>query len=291
MFKFSQRLQISAEVQRALQRGRPVVALESTIITHGMPYPENLKTALEVEQIVRDQGCIPATIALMNGFVKVGLERSDMESLAKTGLAALKTSRRDLALALAQKVTGATTVSGTMVAAHLAGIKVFVTGGIGGVHRGAETTFDISADLTELGQTPVAVVCAGVKSILDIEKTLEYLETKGVTTITYGESNDFPSFYTRRSGHKSMAAVNSPQGCADIIQANRDLGLQSGMVIAVPIPKEHEYPDPEGLEQTIEQALEESKVLGVKGKDTTPFLLDKVKKLTQGHSLKASTIH
>jgi pseudouridine-5'-phosphate glycosidase len=285
---FYNRFRFSKKVQDALKMGKPVVALESTIITHGMPYPDNLKTALEVEEMVRIHGSTPATIALINGYVKIGLEIDDMELLAKTGVNALKTSRRDMALAISQRLVGATTVSATMIAAHYAGIKVFVTGGIGGVHRGGETSFDISADLMELGRTPVAVVCAGVKSILDIEKTLEYLETQGVTTVTFGKTKEFPSFYTRSSGFNSMTNLNSVKDCAEIIQANVDLNLQSGMVIAVPIPEEYEYPDHRELERTIESALKESEKLGIKGKDSTPFLLGKVKELTKGQSLTAS---
>ncbi|KAI8906394.1 Indigoidine synthase A like protein-domain-containing protein [Gorgonomyces haynaldii] len=262
-------LDISPRIKQALVAGKPVVALESTIITHGMPFPQNLETALELEDIVRKNGCEPATIALMDGRVKVGLEKKDLERLAQVGLEAIKTSRRDFAWVTAQKKIGATTVSGTMIAAHQAGIPVFVTGGIGGVHRNGHQTLDISADLTELGRTPVAVVCAGVKSILDIEKTLEFLETQGVTVATVGKDTEFPAFYTRKS-------------------ANKQLGLESGMVFAVPIPEEDEISNPQALEDTISKAVQEAAQSGIKGKDITPFLLDKVKTLTKGESLKAN---
>ncbi|KAI9204804.1 Indigoidine synthase A like protein-domain-containing protein [Polychytrium aggregatum] len=279
-------LEIKKEVQEALRLGRPVVALESTIISHGMPYPENLKTAVAVEDIVRSQGCTPATIAIIDGQIKVGLSEDDLETLARTGLKAEKTSRKDLALVLSQKKTGATTVSGTMLIAHMAGIKVFVTGGIGGVHRGAEESMDISADLTELGRTPVAVICAGVKSILDIGKTLEYLETQGVTVATY-RSAEFPSFYSRSSGFKSPAVLQTTSECASLIFNNQRLGLQSGMVFACPIPEEHDM-DGAAIEQAIQQALQQARDSSVQGKDVTPFLLDRVKKLTAGASLESN---
>lgn len=279
---------ISKAVENAIRRGKPVVALESTIITHGMPFPQNVETALELEEIVRQNGCVPATIALIDGYVKVGLSREELEFLGKTGLSALKTSRRDMALAIARKETGATTVSSTMIAAHKAGIKLFVTGGIGGVHRGAEQSFDVSADLTELGRTPITVVCAGVKSILDIGKTLEYLETQGVCVVTHGETNDFPAFYTRKSGFKSIANLPTIEECSKLIRANIDLGLESGTVIAVPIPKKDEYPNPKELERVIEEAVFESKKQGITGKESTPFLLNRIKNVTKGHSLLAS---
>ncbi|KAH6580245.1 hypothetical protein BSLG_000352 [Batrachochytrium salamandrivorans] len=282
------RLRISDTVQQALDEGRPVVALESTIITHGMSYPHNLETALEVEAIVRQHGCVPATIALLNGQVRVGLDNAELKQLAKVGLAATKTSRRDMALVLGKGLPGSTTVSGTMIAAHKAGIKVFVTGGIGGVHRGSESTMDISADLTELGRTPIAVISAGVKSILDIGRTLEYLETQGVTVVSYGDSDDFPAFYTRKSGFKSMAKLETPEECAQIIHANTTLGLDSGIVIAVPIPEKDAFPYPDRLEQVIQSAVSEAVQLGVRGKEITPFLLDKVTTLTEGTSLKAN---
>lgn len=264
--------------------GKPVVALESTIITHGMPYPQNLTTALQLESIIENNGGVPATIALMNGEMKVGLDHKELEFLARCK-DAVKTSRRDIAGVLASGKTGSTTVSGTMIAAHKAGIKVFATGGIGGVHRGGN--FDISADLTELGRTPIAVVCAGVKSILDIENTLEYLETQGVSVVTVGNTDNFPAFYTADSGFKSTLSLDIPQS-ARLIKANLDLGLGSGMVFAVPIPAEYSYSDPKELERIIKHSVDECKRLGIRGKDITPFLLDQVKTLTGGDSLKAS---
>ncbi|KAJ3183475.1 hypothetical protein HDU87_006794 [Geranomyces variabilis] len=279
---------VHPEVARALAQNKGVVALESTIISHGMPYPQNLETALAVEEIVRQQGCVPATIAVLDGRVKVGLSPADLEKLAQTGLSAKKTSRRDLALVVSQKLVGATTVSGTMVIAHKAGIKVFVTGGIGGVHRGGETSMDVSADLTELGRTPVTVVCAGAKSILDIERTLEFLETQGVTVATYGDSPEFPAFYTPKSGHRAAANLTTPDDCAALIQANAALDLGSGMVIAVPIPVEDAPKDAARIEQVVVDAVNEAASTGVKGKDITPFLLDRVKKATGGESLTAN---
>ncbi|KAI8593591.1 hypothetical protein BDZ88DRAFT_457109 [Geranomyces variabilis] len=279
---------VHPEVARALAQNKGVVALESTIISHGMPYPQNLETALAVEEIVRSQGCVPATIAVLDGRVKVGLSPADLEKLARTGLSAKKTSRRDLALVVSQKLVGATTVSGTMVIAHKAGIKVFVTGGIGGVHRGGEVSMDVSADLTELGRTPVTVVCAGAKSILDIERTLEFLETQGVTVATYGDSPEFPAFYTPKSGHRAAANLTTPDDCAALIQANAALDLGSGMVIAVPIPVEDAPKDAARIEQVVVDAVNEAASTGVKGKDITPFLLDRVKKATGGESLTAN---
>ncbi|KAI9105863.1 Indigoidine synthase A like protein-domain-containing protein [Phlyctochytrium arcticum] len=278
---------IHPEVKAAIRENRPVVALESTIISHGMPYPQNLETALAVEQIVREEGCVPATIAILDGRVKVGLSRKDLEKLAKTGLQARKTSRRDIALVVAQKSVGATTVSGTMLIAHEAGIKVFVTGGIGGVHRGGEGSMDISADLTELGRTPVAVVCAGAKSILDIERTLEFLETQGVTVVSYG-TNEFPAFYTPKSGFESIANMKTPEECAAMISANQALNLQSGMVIAVPIPEADAPKNADEIEGVIANAVEEARLKSVRGKNITPFLLDRVKQVTKGASLTAN---
>ncbi|KAJ3042935.1 hypothetical protein HDV00_006242 [Rhizophlyctis rosea] len=253
-----------------------------------MPYPENLEMALSVEDIVKSEGCTPATIAVLNGRVKVGLSIGDLELLAKVGMKARKASRRDLPLVLAQGGYGATTVSGTMVVAHRAGIKVFVTGGIGGVHRGGQESMDVSADLTELGRTPVAVVCAGVKAILDIERTLEYLETQGVTVVSYGGSDEFPAFYVPSSGFKSMANLSTPDECASLIKANMDLQLESGTVIAVPIPTDDAVIDPVKLEAAISDAVGEASKKGVKGKDITPFLLDRIKRLTGGQSLAAN---
>ncbi|KNC98584.1 uncharacterized protein SPPG_06269 [Spizellomyces punctatus DAOM BR117] len=279
---------IHPEVREALRAKRPVVALESTIISHGMPYPQNLDTALAVERIVREEGCVPATIAVLDGRIKVGLSKDDLEKLARTGLKARKTSRRDLALVVSQGVVGATTVSGTMLIAHQAGIKVFVTGGIGGVHRGGEDSMDVSADLTELGRTPVAVICAGAKSILDIERTLEFLETQGVTVVSYGDSDEFPAFYTPKSGYRSIAHLKTPDACASLIKANNDIQLQSGMVIAVPIPSEDAPKDAWRIEKAVLDAVSEANTKGIKGKDITPFLLDRVKQITQGESLKSN---
>ncbi|KAJ3300446.1 hypothetical protein HK104_000504 [Borealophlyctis nickersoniae] len=251
-----------------------------------MPYPQNLETALAVEDIIRREGCIPAHIAVMNGQVKVG--REDLECLAKAGVNARKTSRRDLALVVSQGEIGATTVSGTMVVAHRAGIKVFVTGGIGGVHRGGEHSMDVSADLTELGRTPVAVICAGAKSILDIGRTLEFLETQGVPVITYGNDNELPAFYTPRSGFKSVQNLNSPPACAAAIKANWDLQLGSGMVIAVPIPAKDAPESADAIEGAVVSAVMEAEKKSIRGKDITPFLLDHVKRITGGDSLKAN---
>ncbi|CAG8512221.1 5093_t:CDS:10 [Ambispora gerdemannii] len=259
-----------------------------------MPYPQNLETALEVENIVRQNGSVPATIAILNGRIHVGLEHKDIEKLAKIGKSAKKCSHRDLALAVSQGLMGATTVAGTMVIAHMAGIKVFVTGGIGGVHWDAETTMDISADLTELGKTPVAVVCAGVKSILDIEKTLEYLETQGVLVSTFVDNRnsngddafEFPAFFTRKSGFKSPSNLKTIEECASLIHFNSLLNLQSGLVIAVPIP-EKDAADAGCIQVAIESALLEARNLGISGKEVTPFLLKRVNEQTQGASLKA----
>ncbi|KAJ3208888.1 hypothetical protein HDU67_006490 [Dinochytrium kinnereticum] len=254
-----------------------------------MPFPSNLDTAKEVEDIIRGQGSIPATIALLDGFVHVGLTSDDLRRLAESNQPgsmeiAVKASRRDLALVLSKKLMGATTVSGTMAIAQAAGIKVFVTGGIGGVHRGGESSMDISADLTELSRTPIAVVCAGVKSILDIGRTLEVLETHGVPVISYG-TDEFPAFYLPKSGFKSIAQLNTPLECAQLIKSNDDLGLQNGVLVGVPIPEKEVAIDGETLDNAIVQALREADSSGIHGKDVTPFLLDKVKKLTSGGSL------
>ncbi|CAG8484740.1 4676_t:CDS:10 [Funneliformis caledonium] len=271
----------SLEVSEALQEDRPVVALESSIICHG----KNLETAIAVENIVRENGSAPATIAILNGKINVGLSSSGLEILARIGQQAKKSSRRDLAYVVSQGLTGGTTVSGTIVIAHHAGIKVFVTGGIGGVHRGAEKSMDISADLVELGKSPVAVVCAGVKSILDIGKTLEYLETQGVTVTTFGETTDFPAFFTRKSGFKSPSNSKTIEECAALINANTQLGLDSGLLIAVPIP-ENEAADADKVQKAIDIALVEAK--DIRGKDVTPFLLRRVNEITQGGSLKSN---
>ncbi|RHZ74182.1 hypothetical protein Glove_227g84 [Diversispora epigaea] len=277
----------SPEVSEALETKKPVVALESTIISHGMPYPSNLLTALEVENTVRKNGSIPATIAILEGKINVGLTLDNIEKLAKMEQKAMKTSRRDLAFITSQNITGTTTVASTMFIASKAGIKVFVTGGIGGVHRNGENTMDVSADLTELGKTPVAVVCAGVKSILDIEKTLEYLETQGVTVTTFGDTTDFPAFFTPKSGFKCHSNLSTTFECAKLIQANSKLDLNSGILIAVPIPEEYAA-DAEKVENAIEISLKEIVEKGIIGKDVTPYLLKRVDEITKGESLKSN---
>lgn len=282
---YSNFIDVKPEVAKALEEGMPVVALESTIIAHGMPYPRNVETAIAVEDVIRAEGVMPATIAIINGRIKIGLTKEEIEYLG-TADNVLKVSRRDFPLVIAKKMNGATTVAGTMIAAHMAGIKLFVTGGIGGVHRGAGESFDISADLEELKTTEVAVVCAGVKSILDIGATLEYLETSGVPVITYG-TEEFPAFYSRKSGFKSECRLDDPKDIADLINAKADLGLRGGMLIACPIPQEDEIPY-EKMDVVIEEALKECEEQGVKGKRITPFLLSKVKDLTEGSSLEAN---
>lgn len=278
-------LDINPEVKEALEIGRPVVALESTIISHGMPYPKNVETALKVEKIIRDNGAVPATIAILNGKLKVGLTKEEIEYLGKASNV-IKTSRRDIPFIVAKKSDGATTVASTMIIASLAGIKVFATGGIGGVHRGATETFDISADLEELAQTNVAVVCAGAKSILDIGLTLEYLETHGVPVVGY-KTEEMPAFYTRRSGFKVDYMLDSPEEIALSLKAKWDLGLKGGMVVANPIEEQYQM-DYDTITQAIEKALKEADENGIKGKESTPFLLSKVKEITGGDSLEAN---
>ena len=278
-------LDISPEVKAALEAGKPVVALESTIISHGMPYPKNVETALMVEQTLRDNGAVPATIAVIGGRLKAGLSKEEIEYLGKTGRGVAKASRRDLPALVARGADGATTVTTTMIIAHMAGIQVFATGGIGGVHRGAETTMDISADLEELAQTPVMVVCAGAKSILDLGLTLEYLETKGVPVIGYG-TEELPAFYTRKSGFGVDYRVDSPEELAAMFAAQRDLGYKGGMLVTNPIPEEYAMPK-DVIDAAIEQALRECKEQGVHGKETTPFLLARVVELTGGDSLES----
>jgi len=280
-----QYLSYSQEVLEAKEKGLPVVALESTIISHGMPYPQNVQTAREVEQIIRDNGAVPATIAIIDGKIKIGLTDEELEMFGNADNVA-KTSRRDLGYLLATKKLGATTVAATMIAAELAGIELFVTGGIGGVHRGAEETMDISADLEELAQTNVAVVCAGAKSILDIGLTLEYLETKGVPVVGFG-TDMLPAFYTRESEFTVNFRLDSAEEVADMMRAKWNLGLQGGAVIANPIPVE-EALDASFINAIIEKALVEADENGVKGKDVTPFLLGKVKELTEGKSLESN---
>lgn len=278
-------LDIKPEVEKALEEGTPVVALESTIISHGMPYPKNVETALAVEDVIRKNGAIPATIAIIGGRIKIGLTADEIEYMAKADNV-LKVSRRDFPLVISQKLDGATTVAGTMIAANMAGIKVFVTGGIGGVHRGAGESFDISADLEELKMTDVTVVCAGVKSILDIGATLEYLETAGVPVITYG-ADSFPAFYSRESGFAAECRIDDPETISSLIRTKDQLGLRGGILVACPIPEEDEIPF-EKMDVVIRQALKECEENGVKGKRITPFLLSKVKDLTEGSSLEAN---
>ena len=276
-------LSISPEVQEALKAGKPVVALESTIISHGMPYPQNVETALKVEQTIRENGAVPATIAIIGGQLKAGCTPEEIEYLGKKGQAVIKASRRDLPVLIARKADGATTVTTTMIIASMAGIRVFATGGIGGVHRGAQQTFDISADLEELAQTPVMVVCAGAKSILDLGLTLEYLETKGVPVIGYG-TEELPAFYTRHSGFKVDYRIDTPEELAAAFKAKMDCGLKGGMLVTNPIPEEFSMPK-EVIDKAIDQALREMDEAGIHGKQCTPFLLAKVKDLTGGESL------
>jgi len=275
-------IKISKAVQEALDNGKPIVALESTIISHGMPYPENVQTARNVENIIKELGAVPATICIMDGFLKVGLTDDELELLGKAE-GVIKTSRRDIPIVLAKKAYGATTVSATMIIAELAGIKVFVTGGIGGVHRGSEDTMDISADLDELSRTSVAVVCAGIKSILDLGLTLEYLETKGVPVLSYG-TKELPAFYTRTSGFEVDYKVDTPNEFAVIMKNKWDLGMNGGIVIANPIPLKYSMPL-EVINEAIDEALSELDQKGIKGKESTPFLLSKIKDITKGNSL------
>ena len=279
-------LDIAPEVAEALKNGKPVVALESTIISHGMPYPKNVETAMLVEKTIRDNGAVPATIAVIGGRLKAGLSREEIEYLGKAGRAVAKASRRDLAALVAAGKDGATTVTTTMIIAHMAGIDIFATGGIGGVHRGAETTMDISADLEELGSTPVMVVCAGAKSILDLGLTLEYLETKGVPVIGYG-TDELPAFYTRQSGFGVDYRADSPAQLASMFSAQKELGMKGGMLVTNPIPEEYAM-DKAVIDAAIEQALRESVEQGVHGKETTPFLLARVVELTGGSSLESN---
>ncbi|MBN7805078.1 pseudouridine-5'-phosphate glycosidase [Agrobacterium rosae] len=275
----------SQEVAAAKQRGAPIVALESTIITHGMPYPGNIQMAESVEQIIRDQGAVPATIAVIHGTLHIGLEKHELEALAQT-TDAMKVSRADIAFAIAERRTGATTVAATMIAADHAGIKVFATGGIGGVHRGAEETFDISADLTELARTGVIVVCAGAKAILDVPKTLEVLETQGVPVVTFG-STEFPAFWSRASGLKSPLSLNSPAAIANFQTTREQLGIEGGMLIANPVPEENEISSEE-MEIYIQRALSHAEEDEISGKSVTPYLLSKIFEITEGRSLETN---
>lgn len=283
---FAEYLWIGDPLRQALANHLPVVALESTIISHGMPYPQNVETALLVEKTVRERGAVPATIAILQGKICVGISPEQIEYLGKKGLAVHKASRRDLPVLLSKGEDGATTVATTMIAAAMAGIRVFATGGIGGVHRGAETTMDISADLEELAQTDVNVVCAGAKSILDLGLTLEYLETKGVPVIGY-QTDRLPAFYCRSSVHPVDYRLDTPREIAAAIHAKVACGLKGGMLIANPIPQEFSMPE-ETIAACIDEAVQAAQAQGVKGKDITPFLLDRIKTLTQGKSLEAN---
>ena len=276
-------LDVAPEVQEALKAGKPVVALESTIISHGMPYPQNVETALNVEKIIRENGAVPATIAVIGGRLKAGLSPEEIDYLGKTGAGVTKASRRDLPILVAEGRDGATTVTTTMMIAAMAGIQVFATGGIGGVHRGAETTMDISADLEELAHTPVMVVCAGAKSILDLGLTLEYLETHGVPVIGYG-TKELPAFYTRRSGFAVDYELDTPAELARAYRVQRELGLKTGMLVTNPIPEAYAM-DHEVINRAIDEAVAEAKRKGIHGKETTPFLLAKIKDITGGDSL------
>lgn len=276
-------LDVNPEVAQAAKEGKPVVALESTIISHGMPYPQNVETALNVEKIIRENGAVPATIAIIGGRLKAGLTPEEIEYFGKKGTAIHKASRRDLAVLCAEGEDGATTVTTTMMIAHMAGIKIFATGGIGGVHRGAETTMDISADLEELAHTPVMVVCAGAKSILDLGLTLEYLETKGVPVLGY-QTEELPAFYTRQSGFGVDYRVESPEQLAKIFKTHNDLALNGGILVTNPIPEEYAMPK-DVIDAAIDKAIAESKEQGIHGKATTPFLLARVAELTGGDSL------
>ena len=278
-------IRVNEKVKKALAAGKPVVALESTIISHGMPYPRNVKTALEVERILDDEGVTPATIGIIDGVPVIGMDAEEIEEFGKReGIA--KVSRRDLPIIMAEKKWGATTVATTMILAHMAGIEVFVTGGIGGVHRGAQETFDISADLQELAHTNVTVVCAGAKAILDLPLTLEYLETFGVPVLGY-KTDELPAFYTRTSGLKVDYRIDSPKEAASIIKMKRAMKLDGGILITNPIPEEDSY-DPKEIDKAIEEALKDAEKDGIKGKETTPYLLAKITEITGGRSLDAN---
>lgn len=279
-------LDLSEEIKTALAAKHPVVALESTIISHGMPYPKNVETALQVERAVREGGAIPATIAIMGGRLKAGLSQDEIEQLGRAGTVVTKVSRRDMPIVVSKKSTGATTVAATMIIAEMAGIRIFGTGGIGGVHRDAARTMDISADLQELARTSVAVVCAGAKSILDLPLTLEYLETMGVPVIGY-RTSEFPAFYTPQSGLPVDCRMDSPAAIADMLQTKWSLGLQGGVVIANPIPEAAAL-DPKWIEAVIEQAVSEASGRGISGKAVTPFLLSRIEQLSRGKSLTAN---
>ncbi len=277
---------LSPEVEAALREGKPIVAMESTIISHGMPYPQNVETALNCQRICRENGAVPATCAVIGGKLCAGLTDEQIDYLGREGHNVTKASRRDLPMLAAKGMDGATTVAATMIVAAMAGIRVFATGGIGGVHRGAETTMDISADLEELAQTPVCVVCAGAKSILDLNLTMEYLETKGVPVIGFG-TDELPAFYTRRSGIAVPWRSDAPEEIAKAINASKELGYPGGMLVVNPIPEEYSM-DADVINKAIDDAIEEAKAQGIKGKETTPFLLAKIKDITGGSSLAAN---
>ena len=285
MKKLKKYLEIKDDVKKALENRKAVVALESTIIAHGMPYPQNIETALEIENIIRENGAVPATIGIIGGKIKVGLTKEEIEFLGESDKV-VKVSRRDLPVVLAEKKHGATTVAGTMIAADLAGIKIFVTGGIGGVHRGAEKSFDISADLEELKKTSVAVIAAGAKSILDLGLTLEKLETFGVPVLGY-QTEELPAFYSRSSGFKCDYMLEDPEHTANILRAKWDLGLEGGVLIANPVPEKDEIKY-EMINEKIEQALSEAEEKEISGKELTPFLLDRIKEITDGESLETN---
>lgn len=279
-------LSISDEVKYALENNIPVVALESTIISHGMPYPKNVNTAKSCEKIIRDNGCVPATIAIINGKIKIGLSDEELDYLGKMGPKVIKTSRRDIPYVVSMKKDGATTVSATMIAASLAGIKIFATGGIGGVHRNAHITMDISCDLEELGKTNVCVVCAGAKSILDLGKTLEFLETKGVLVVGY-RTKTLPAFYTSHSPFNCDVRIDEAKDIASLIKTKWDLGLNGGILITNPIPKEYEM-DEALINEKIDEAVKAAERQGITGKEITPFLLAKIVKETNGESLESN---
>ena len=278
-------MDISEEIQDSIKEKGPVVALESTIISHGMPFPKNLETALEVESIIRKEGALPATIAVIEGRIKIGLSNLELEQFAQ-GTKTVKVSSRDLPLALSQKQDGGTTVAATMICSRMAGISVFVTGGIGGVHRGSEKTMDISGDLMELSRTNVAVVCAGIKSILDIPRTLEYLETQGVPVIGY-RTDEFPAFYTTTSGYSVQSRINTAEEIARCMKVKWELGLDGGLVIANPVLP-GDAMDEVVIEEAIAKSLKEASEKGIDGKSVTPFLLERISQLTDGESLKTN---
>lgn len=279
-------IKLSKEVETGIKEGKAIVALESTIISHGMPYPKNYETALQCEQIIRDNGCVPATIAIINGQLCVGLSKEEIDYIAKNGHQVIKTSRRDLPYIISKKLDGACTVATTMYIASLANIKIFATGGIGGVHRGVEETMDISADLEELATTNVCVVCAGAKAILDLPRTLEYLETKGVPVVGY-QCDYLPAFYTRSSEYKLQCRLDTPLEIAEMLYAKWDLGMNGGVLITNPIPQENSL-DEKVMNDAIDKAMKQMNELGIKGKDTTPFLLKTIVEITQGKSLESN---